>query len=116
MWYWGQEDNRDGFQCLDIWIGPAVVHDQTGLPFLYDHLVVQLLHSGGEDGTIHQGPVLGVLIGKSVEVHLIKALWPSVLPMARSGSFSVPVMLAQGGTVIRSLDLLTPVHVSPFGM
>ena len=76
MWYWGgrQEDNLDGFQCLDIWMDSAVVHDYTDLPFLDDHLVAQLLHQGVEDGTIHPGPVfVGVLSRKLVEVHPLKA-------------------------------------------
>ena len=64
-------------------MGFAVVHDHTVLPFLDDHLIVQLLHPG-EDGTIHTGLVLvGVLDGKSVEVHPIKASWASVLPYAQ---------------------------------
>ena len=55
---------------------PAVVHDQTDLPFLDDHLVAQLLHPV-EDGTIHPDPVLvHALSGKSVEVHPLKGSWP----------------------------------------
>ena len=62
-------------------MGSAVVPDQTNLPFLHDHLVAQLLHPGGEDGTIYSGLVLvGVLCGKSVSVHILKASWPLVLP------------------------------------
>ena len=58
----------------------AVVHDQTDLPFLDYHLFIQILHPGGEDGTIHPGLALvGVLSGQSVEVHPLKASWPSVL-------------------------------------
>ena len=84
-----QKDNLDDFQCLDIWMGSAMVYGQTDHPFLDDHLVVQLLHPIGEDGTVHASPVLvGVLCGKSVQVLPLKVSWRLVLPYHKEWKYT----------------------------
>lgn len=97
-----QEKQGDGFWVFNLAVGGAVVDDDGDFSFLSLEATVKLLQPYGEE--VRRGPCF--FVGFVCCWHDFDALKHRDFfdyPITRSGSFSVPDMLAHTITVTRSL-------------
>lgn len=98
-----QEKQGDGFRVFHLAVGGAVVDDDGDFPFVSLEATVKLLQPYGEE--VRRGPCFFVGFLCSCW-HCFDALKHRDFldyPITRSGSFSVPDMLAHTSTGTRSL-------------